>query len=208
MVMWVLPALSAIGRLFGGASEGQAQNRINANDAISRNNQALIGRYGVQQGANLSAAQGQETGALNRAQLDLQRRGFQLNAPNVRGRQALIGDLMANYRPGRLTGMPPAVASRMGRMSGGLQMGDTARQFGALMARQALLQQMEGDKFKDVPATDFQSALVPPPGLQGPQGPGTLEQLFGWLSLGGNLAGLFQGEKDPLVNDAGKFGGG
>lgn len=209
MVMWIFPALSAIGGLFSGAAKGQAAERVNQNDAISRNNQANVSRYGVEQGATLGAAQGEEAGKLNRAGIDLDRRRFALAAPDARARQALKGDMMANYQPLTLSGVPPAVAAKMGHFSGGLQVGDTAKQFGALMAKQALLKQMEGDQFEDIPATDFKGALVKPPTLAPYQGPGGLEQGLGWAGLIANIGELLKGgggfEEDDYPVPGGRY---
>ena len=187
---WILPAIMGVAGLFGGAARGQGQERTNRNDFTQTANQQALTQQGITQNAMTTAMQGEERGALDRAGLDLSRRNFTLNAPSTRARQSVMGSLMQS-RPSTInrSSIPSAVRSRMPTMSGGPQMTGDTRQLGALMARLALQDQLRGDTFADVPATNFRSAVLPPAQQQGYQNPGTLEQILGWLGLAGGAAG-------------------
>lgn len=198
----MLGILGAIGSIFGGGAKGAANERANANDFISRNNQALANLYGINQNAFMNALQGEEAGKLNRAQLDLAQRNFALNAPSVRGRQGLSADVLANFKPATMSGLPSRIASRMPTISGGPQLSGQGQLLARLIRDNAISGMQQGDTFDPIPATDFKGGILKPPSLQGYKEPGKLESI---LSVLGLIAG---GAGGPVLpSDMGGQGG-
>jgi hypothetical protein len=165
-----------IGALAGGAAKGRAQGRaaeadygLNRDQLLAALYQAAqnaqLQRYNTEQQAALQAAQGQESGRLNRAGLDLQRRQFALQAPDTRLSQAIRGSLTANARDARATHPRANVVHFEGGPRPSMLNAD-ARKLGELLARQALMAQLAGDKFAPVPETQF--PRLTPPTLQTP----------------------------------------
>lgn len=213
--------LGLLGSILGGIGSGQAQGRQNQNNAINDANRNQIGLYGIQQGAAnntygtlqqalMQMLQNQEFGAMNRAGLDLNRRQFALDAPTVRGRQALLGSLMQNLQPARISGGSPQMHARMPQISGGLSpeaIGPIARAMGLRMQQDALAGQQRGDTFKDVPQTDFHSGVVDPsrfmlpaPQMQQLKSPGLLEQIMSGAGMGSSILGAILNQNAQSYN--------
>lgn len=188
-----LGALLGIGgSLLGALGGNKAKQREAQNQATQAQNDALARLYQTQQQAMLQALLGEEAGKLNRAGVDLQQRGFALNAPSTRAQQALYGSLLERLQPVRLTGLDPRIQARMPQITGGLSpeaIGPLARQFGNLLQKQVLLAQLQGDKFAPIPSTNFRSGLLPPPQLGQYKKPGTAESLLGLAGVGAQIAG-------------------
>lgn len=212
MFQFILPALAG---LFGSAAGGASRSRENQNQQINQANRNTIDLYGTQQNAVSQQAQaqqaalmqalmGQSNEQINQGNLDLNRRQFALQAPGVRGKQALLGSLLERMQPVSFSGLSPRLQSRMPQISGGLSpaaLGPHARQAGQLMQAGAVRGLQQGETFDPLQRTDFRSgvldptrALLPTPTLQGMQSPGLLEKLLGGGALGtGLLAAILQG---------------
>lgn len=181
-----------LGSAFSNAAEGQAGERDAENSYANSTNRATADMYRTSQDAMLSALGMNERGAMDRAGLDLQRRNFALQAPSVRGRRGLAADLLANFQPATMQGLPSRVSSRMPTITPTGLSGQ-----GQLLARllrdQAIQETRQGDRFEPVPSTDFRTGILPQPQLQGYRGPGRGESVLGYLGLGANLAGAYLG---------------
>jgi hypothetical protein len=181
-----------LGSAFSNAAEEQAGERDAENSYANSTNRATADMYRTSQDAMLSALGMNERGAMDRAGLDLQRRNFALQAPSVRGRRGLAADLLANFQPATMQGLPSRVSSRMPTITPTGLSGQ-----GQLLARllrdQAIQETQRGDRFEPVPSTDFRTGILPQPQLQGYRGPGRGESVLGYLGLGANLAGAYMG---------------
>lgn len=181
--MAALPAImggaSLLGKLFGGAAKGSADQRMAENNQTGQQNdlaarlygtrqgallQALMAkdrgamdRYSTRQGATTTALGQEEAGKLNRAQLGLQ-------APTIRAKQSLLGSAMENMQPVSVSGLPTRLQGRVPTISGGLSpsmLSDTTRAHGKELQRAALAAQFSGS---DIPAaTDFKSGILDAP---------------------------------------------
>jgi hypothetical protein len=183
--------LGGLGSLFSGGAGGAANNRINQNDAISRNNQALSGLYGINQNAFTQALQGEEAGKLNRAQMDLQQRNFALGAPGVRARQGLSADMLANFKPASYGGnLSPRIAASM-PTSQGPSLSGQGQLLAKLVRDNAISGMQAGDKFAPIPETNFKGGILTPPALQQPKEAGKLESILGILGMIANGGQVF-----------------
>ena len=169
---------STLGRLMTGAAAGQTGERDQRNDFTGRTNQAIAGMYGTQQNALLQLLMA-----------DLAQRRFQLEAPNMRGRTALLGSLMQNMQPVQLNGLSPQLRARMPQITGGLTpaaLGPQARQMGGLMQQGAVEGQQRGDTF-----APLQNSLINPPNLGQYQNAGRGESALSTAGLATSLLGTF-----------------
>src|SRR3990167_7248661 len=119
--------------------------------------------YGIEQNAALRAAELTDRGALDRADLDLKRKGFALEAPKSRANLAVLGDLLANMQDVTVPDHPRA---NVVRFEGGLRpsnLSPETRAMGTDLRRTAIMNQLAGDQFADVPTTDFTGTLRKPP---------------------------------------------
>ena len=176
-----------VSELLTGAARGAAGERGDQNAAAQNANQTRANLYGTQQGSVLRALENLEGGRLNRANLDLSRRNFSLNAPSTRADQSIRGSMMANLQDARVDA--PAHLRRA-TITGGMRpsvLGDDTRALGREMMAKSLRDQMAGDEFEDVPETDFQGGLIPTPEMEGYREPGGLEST---LSAGGSIGGI------------------
>lgn len=133
--------VDSLGGLGKGASEGRvAEGQLDVQRgqlAVNEQELALLGaRY-----ANDANMQ-RYIQELNRGKLELEQRQFQLTAPDIRMRQVMRGDLLANAKDVNLE-MPSDVPEF--NFTGGLKpsaLGPNSRAFGRELSRQALLNQM------------------------------------------------------------------
>ena len=196
------PALSAawgflIPAILGGLGAigaNKSRNREAQNNANLVGNQEALQQWQTMQQALMNALIGGSRENIDNARIDLDRRNFSLQAPNVRGQQALVGSLLQNLQPVKLSGLNPQIASRMPQITGGLNpsaIGPLARQMGLLMQQNAVSGQQKGDQFDPLVKTDFLKGLIPAPKLAGYQGPGKAESILGILgAAGGAWSGL------------------
>jgi hypothetical protein len=186
LIPLIMGAAPLVGKLLGGASQGQASERTNQNDFQQRQNQLELSRYGTQQNALLqallsqdrgrmdrygtrqsattNAMQGQQaatTNALNAQSAEgLNRAQLGLQAPSVRARQSILGSMMKNLQPLSL-GTNASTAGRKPSITGGMSaatLDPTTRQHGDELLKAALMAQMTGS---DIPAaTDFKGGVL------------------------------------------------
>lgn len=221
--------LPLLGGILGGIGSGQAKGRENQNYAINDANRNALGLYGIQQGAAnntyqtlqqalMQMLQSEESGKLNRAGLDLNQRQFALQAPGVRGKQALLGSLLQHLQPARLSGLSPQLQAKMPQITGGLSpeaIGPLARAMGLKLQQDALANQQKGDTFAPVPQTDFRSGMVDPskyllpaPQMQSLKSPGLFEQIMSGAGLGSSLLGaILQSNKKTYDYSDQLYGG-
>jgi hypothetical protein len=194
-------AADAIGSSMSGNRQGQNQANLHQNQLAAQ-------LFGTQQNAATQALSQEEASKLNRAGLDLNQRNFALNAPNVRGRQAVAGSLLQNLQPATMSGGSERLRAATPAIQGGMSasaLSPEARQMGQLMVQQALEKQQAGDTFEPIPTTDFQSGRLTPPEMAAYEQPGKTESILGLLSMAGPLLEQFR-KKTPPVNDASGMG--
>lgn len=191
--------IPAIGTALGAIAGGRGQGREAANDQALRRDQLATQQYQTEQEALLRALGLEEAAGLNRAGLDLQRRQFGLDAPMSRGRNAVEGDRLA--RATNLQVSHPR--ANIPQTSGGFGPSDFSpetRQLGREMSRQALLGQLGGDQFEDVPMPDFRGGVLSRPGLSEPARPNAFDKFLGIAApiaqIGGAIAGGVQESRD------------
>jgi hypothetical protein len=206
--------LGGLGSLFSGGAGGAANNRINQNDAISRNNAAQANLFGINQAAFSNALNSEEAGKMNRGQLDLQQKNFALGAPGVRARQGLSADMLANFQPASYGGnLSPRIAASM-PTGQGPQLSGQGQLLARLVRDNAISGQQAGDKFAPIPETNFKSGILTPPALQQPKEAGKLESILGILGMlanggqvfapmfpGGGASGQTRGPFPPLEGE-------
>lgn len=157
--------IPAIGSLLGNLAGGRAKGKEAAANANQQQDVLRTSQYGTQQNAVIQALLAAEAGRMNRAQLDLLRRTFALNAPTTRAQQAVRGDVMSRAQDVRVPDHPRANVVRIeGGMRPSMLSGNT-RALGAEMSRKALVDQLAGDKFQDVPEQNWGGAVLQPPGV-------------------------------------------
>lgn len=161
----LIPLIGAAGSVLGGVAGARGAGRQAAANANAQQDQLRTSQYGTQQNALIQALLAAEAGKMNRAQLDLLRRTFALNAPTTRAQQSVRGDVMANAQDVRVPDHPRANVVRIeGGMRPSMLSGNT-RALGAEMSRKALMDQLAGDKFEDVPEQNWGGAVLQPPGV-------------------------------------------
>lgn len=191
MPAWLIPALLGASGIFGGAAKGSADQRQSENAQIAERNRLLAQLYGTNQAATLNALQGKSAEQIAHAGVDMDRKKFALQAPSVRAGQSVRGSIMANAKPFTVNA-PGRVAAHIPQISGGLtpaMFSDDTRALGSEMSRKALLDQLKGDEFTPLEATDFQSGVLPTPKLEDYQKSGLLEKILGGLSVGASIGG-------------------
>src|SRR5262245_11038116 len=210
---------SALGQWMGQASEKRAQGRQQAAASNYAFDQGNFDRFQAEQrgrqaglqgqaNENLNRANLQEQGALDRATLDLKRREFGLDAPQARARNAALGSILANVQDVTATHPRANIVNFQGGLRPSL-LSPEARQLGAQMSRDALIQQMGGDKFEDIPktelaGTDWSSlmSMKPPEQTPLPQA-GGFDTFLNWgagIGYGdhqSNLGGARGSDADP-----------
>jgi hypothetical protein len=199
----ILGAVSGLGSIFGGAGKSKADERMQQNDLISRNNNTQAALHNNKQQSIL-----QLLGLLENAQRDRADRA--MTAPAARARQSAMGSMLQNIQPAQISGLPSGVS--IPQMSGGLNpsmLNAQARAGGGELQKQALMALLSKS---DVPAMPkSEGALLPPPQLQGMKDAGGGESLLSMLGLfGGGIgalkdAGLGKPKAKPPVQ--GEYGG-
>lgn len=191
MFPFLIPALTAIGGILGGAAKGASEGRANQAAYQANQNTNATSQYGINQQAIMQALQGAEQGGIDRAKLDLLRREFGLKAPEQRMSNAARGSMLANTQDVQISHPRAHIPT----ITGGVRPSNLtpeARQLGALIARQSLMDQMKGDNFSDVPMQDWQGAVKAPPGTAGYPQAGGFEKFAGAMGLVGSGIGSIQ----------------
>lgn len=187
MPAWLIPAITAAASIFGGAAKGASQSRQQTTQNNLQQDQLKTSQYGIQQNAILEALRQAEQANMNRAGLDLSRRTFSLNAPTTRMQQAARGSALANAQDVKVSHPRAHIPEISGGMRPSMLTPET-RQLGELIARQALVAQMNGDTFEDVPGQDWQGGVMAGPGVTPQPQAGLFEKIGGAVGMGG--AGL------------------
>lgn len=188
--MWplLIPALTGLASVLGGASKGASEGRQQETLNNATQDSQKTTQYGINQQAILDALKQAESANMNRANLDLSQRKFALDAPTTRMQQSARGSMLANAQDLQISHPRANIPTITGGMRPSALTPET-RQLGALVARQTLMNQMKGDTFDAVPQQDWQGGVVAPPGVTPqPQASG-LEKWGGIAGILGNLAG-------------------
>lgn len=171
-------SLAKIGGDIGGAFIGDPLlgNQIGgAVDALSQNagNQAVSAAQG-----RIAQAQAQNQHDTNALNFFNSARNNALQTPAVLAREAAAGDTLNNLRDVQISGLPSYI--HVPQISGGTRpsnLGDNARNAGAALSRNALLQL--GKNSFDLPSMPTQTPLPTAGGW---------ENTMGWLGRAGSLA--------------------
>lgn len=189
--MAALPAITAgaglLGKVFGGAAQGSADQRLNENqqrlqqqqqqnsDLIQRallqsnnantratmQNDASQARAAIQNANALARASMTNADTYQRAGLDLNRRMFAQQEPNAQARQALAGSLLSRIQPVQIAGMPAGMGVKRSIIDA---IGPEAREAGALLSQRGLSGLQRGPaQFSDLPPVSLPDAYLPDP---------------------------------------------
>ena len=185
-------AIGKVGRVAGDTSGALRDERF-SEDAARRDRDSLaiqraqmgIGQGQTRDAQNLGRAQFTEGATMDRANLGI-------SAPMARTKQAAYGDALKNVQDvninfGAKTGSLPSFG-----VSGGLRpsmFGDTARQAGGELSRQALMALMTKSDVPGMPTLPDQQPLSALPELSTPQGSSALEKITGGVGLTGSILG-------------------
>lgn len=202
MAAFLLPLLTGLGSILGGAAKGSADQRTVENQQTTNKNQLLAQLYGVNQNATMNALTAGSSERLAQGNQELDRRQFALNAPRTRASQSVRGSILQNAQPLSLSGLPDRVSSRIPQMSGGLtpaMFNADTRALGGELTRSALIDQLKGDEFTPMEQTDFSKGVLPMPQLEELKKSGLLEQILGSLgmasSIGAGAMGTIEGSR-------------
>lgn len=128
-----------------GLDENTSRNVFNQNTATGKNQYAV---------SRMNAD-------LNKADLDLAQRKFQVAAPGARGRNAVQGDILSSAQDVSFSGLPRGIT--VPTVSGGLRpsmFSANTRALGSNMSAQALREQERGDVFTPLSALpEYESAV-------------------------------------------------
>lgn len=157
-----LAAAPLLGKIFGGAGKGAADQRITENQQ------------------RLQQAQMANQHALSSAGMDLQRKAFLQQEPNAQAGQALRGSLLSRIQPLRMTGVSDRV--RIPQMNSIIDaIGPEARQAGSLLAGRGVSGLQNPTQFAPMPSVqlgDLQKSSL-------------LEKILGTVGLIGSTVGAF-----------------
>jgi hypothetical protein len=182
--------IMAAGQIAGKIAGDRAKGRA-AEANINADRDRLAAQQNIaQQDAMLKAASLKESGTMDRAALELQRKAYADAAPMSRYKQALLGSLAANARD--VSASRPAGVPNIS-FGGGLRpsaIGPTGRAAGEAMAAQAMLRLLKGDQFSDVGAAPDPKVLSPTSLSPLPKS-NILDRILGGLSVAGMAAGAY-----------------
>ena len=140
------PYIQAGAQVAGGISSGRAAGRAAEGAATQGQDVGALNRYIAEQNARQAAATLQESIAKRATE-----------TPEIRAKQAALGDLLSNIQDVEIGGLPSYVPKV--KFSGGLRpsaLGPLARQGGQNLAQQAVLAQMTGS---DLPPPGYFQSL-------------------------------------------------
>lgn len=182
----IIPAiLGGAGAVANGISQGRAAGRVQ--EAGINNNQDVLKLRAAQQMED--ALRGRANLDLNQRQQDLSQRQFALQAPQARAKNSVRGDVLAGAQDFNVSGPITHTGGKMPTITGGLRpslFSNNTRELGGLMSRDALLGQMQGDKFEP-----FQPLPAPQvPGITPTPQSGKLDSFLNVLGGAGALAQL------------------
>jgi hypothetical protein len=192
--MWqLLPMLlGGIGKIASGAAQGSANQRVVENNQTGDQNRLLAQMYGINQNATQNSVNAGAAERMNQRGQALDEKKFALAAPSVRAGQSVRGSIMQNAQPVKLSGLPDRISSRIPTIEGGLSpalFNDNTRALGGEMTRKALIDQLKGDEFAPMEATDFSKGIVEQPEMEEYAKQGLLEKILGGVGLAGSVIG-------------------
>jgi hypothetical protein len=211
----LIPLIAAgVGKIAGNAAKGSADQRQSENQQTLlqqqlRNND-IIARGSLESNNANTRASMQNSDNQFRAGLDLQRKQFTQNEPNVQARQALTGSLMSRIQPMRA---PSGFTQRPSILDA---IGPEAREAGSLLSQRGLSGLQRGPStFEDMPPVSLPDILsLPPAQLAALQKSGLLEKIMGGLGIAGSAVGTLGDMRSVDRNTSGnnlpvdEFGGG
>lgn len=165
-----LPMIAgAIGSIAGGAGKSSSDARQRQNELQAQRDRTAADLYGTRQGAEMQLGN-----------LDLNRQQFSEQARGNRGRQALVGSLLQNFKPMSVSvpGIRPATIT--GGAADAIQ--GQGQNVGKLLYEAALMKMLQGDQFE---GGKILNAPSPTPIKEA----GFLEKLLGTAGLVGSLVG-------------------
>lgn len=191
-----LPAITGVagllGRLFGNSAKESANQRIADNASAAQRNALLASLYNTQQNATTDALRAGSAEKLAQGNQDLDQRKFALGAPSVRAGQSVRGSIMQNAQPFTVSGLPDKIQQSIPQISGGLSpalFNADTRDLGGELTRKALIDQLKGDTFDPMTATDFSGGVLSPPALEDYAAPGGVEKGLGGAGLLASILG-------------------
>lgn len=216
-------AAPLIGKIFGGAAKGSADQRMGENNqalmAAQMQNSDNLARAGLMSNnANTRASMANDNAQSRasmqnmdnqfRAGLDLQRKQFTQREPSVQARQAMAGSLLSRIQPINGSSSNSIINA----------LGPEAREAGSLLAQRGLSGLQSGpSKFADIPGVSLPDLTLPdvlnmPPQVVAQmQKSGLLEKIMGTIGVIGSTVGAFapgQNPRDPGADMPGLYGGG
>ena len=165
---------ASVAQIAGNAAGGRQSDRLLTGQQTNQSNLADLALFTASQNAQNQAGQ-----------LDINRKQFTEDARAGRGRQALIGDLLANLQDVSIN--VPGVQTA--NITGGLRpsaMGAGGRQAAGELHKQALQALLSGDEFQG-------GQVLTPPTFQPMPQKGGVESTLDWLGLLGGLGGILGG---------------
>jgi len=165
-------------QLAGAAGAARAKGRADESQALNQRDATANSLYNTAQNAQMGAGQ-----------LDLQRQLAAQNMASQRAKSAVAGDLLSRMQDVSINVPGVKTAS----ITGGLRpsaIGDVGRTSSALLAKQALMKQLEGDSFTGG------NLLQPPTQSQLPQS-NALDALLNYGGMAGSMAGAVMGSQQP-----------
>lgn len=206
MPAFLLPLLTGIGSILGGAAKGSADQRQSENNQTQNKNQLLAQLYNTNQNATMDALRSGSAERIAQGNQDLERRQFALNAPRARASQSVRGSILQNAQPMTISGVSDRV--KIPQISGGLtpaMFNADTRALGGELTRSALVDQLKGDEFAPMESTDFSKGVLAMPQLEELKKSGLLEQILGSLgmasSIGAGALGAVEGARRPRVQN-------
>ncbi len=157
-------------QIAGQAAAARAKGRADESTALNQRDQTANSLFNTAQNAQMQSGQ-----------LDLARQQFAENQASARAKQATVGDLLSRLQDVSIN--VPGIKSAS--VTGGIRpsaMGETGRLSNAVLAKQALMKQLEGDSFTGG------GILTPPTQSAMPQA-NALDKILSGAGLAGSLAG-------------------
>jgi hypothetical protein len=175
----ILPILSGLGSIFGGAAKAKQDAKIQQADMATQQGNLALNAYNTDMTARAKQASDISTQPTNRLQ------------------QGALGNMVSEWTPSKVNW---GGAGTIPQISGGfsdLKFNDSTKQSADLMQKDALLRQMQGQTAPDITV----AKPVPDVMANFPSNKTSfLDQLLGWGGLLGSAAGAFSNStKKPTV---------
>ena len=189
--------ISGAAQVAGQVAAARASGRAQEQQIANQTNNASTERYSTEQNARIAALKVMLDNLMQRADLDMKRRGFANDEIGANLGRAQAGDRIARQTDVTIT-HPRAFIPKI---TGGYKASDRSPQLKAMgedVVRQALIKQMTGgEQFDQLPEVNpMESLITPPESVQGSKS-GTFDTLLNWLALGGSAAGIWKGAQKP-----------